>query len=137
VHAVLDPNVLLFGVLSSGGATADVLRACDGGEFELLLSPALLAALERALSYPKLRRRVRAEDAQTFVGWVQDVATIVPDPRVRPSVHSADPGDDYLIALAASQRAALVSGDKHLLALAGEIPVLSAREFLELLSDGT
>ncbi|MGI8425314.1 MAG: hypothetical protein ACR2FO_01070 [Actinomycetota bacterium] len=44
---------------------------------------------------------------------------------------SADPGDDYLISLAQANTALLVSGDKHLLALKGEIPVLSPAEFLE------
>jgi len=48
-------------------------------------------------------------------------------------VHSRDPDDDYLIALASAHRAALVSGDKHLLALEGEIPVFSPRAFLDLL----
>jgi predicted nucleic acid-binding protein len=48
-------------------------------------------------------------------------------------VRSDDPGDDYLIALASAQRAALVSGDKHLLDVSDEIPVFSPRDFLELL----
>ncbi|MBA2420337.1 MAG: hypothetical protein H0V57_04320 [Thermoleophilaceae bacterium] len=52
--------------------------------------------------------------------------------RTAPPVRSEDQGDDYLIALAAEQRAALVSGDKHLLALAGRIPVYSPREFIDL-----
>ena len=134
MRAVLDPNALISGVLSPSGATAEVLRACDRGEFELLLSPMLLAELERALTYPKLRRRIPAEHAETLVGWLQEVATTAPDPAVGPSVRSADAGDDYLIALASSRRAALVSGDKHLLVLASEIPVFSAREFVELLA---
>lgn len=37
-----------------------------------------------------------------------------------------------LIALAERERAALVSGDNHLLDLRGTIPVYSPREFLEL-----
>ena len=48
-------------------------------------------------------------------------------------MRSADPGDDYLIALASAHRAALVSGDKHLLSLSSKIPVFSPRDFLELL----
>jgi len=99
-----------------------------------MLSPALLAELERALTYPKLRRRIPTEDAEALTRWVQHVATSVPDPAAAPPLRSADPGDDYLIALASSQRAALVSGDKHLLVLAGEIPVFPARDFLELLA---
>jgi predicted nucleic acid-binding protein len=42
--------------------------------------------------------------------------------------------DDYLIALAESQRAVLVSGGAHLLDLSARIPVRSPRDFLELLT---
>jgi predicted nucleic acid-binding protein len=54
-----------------------------------------------------------------------------PGPRP-PPVRSSDPGNDYLIALAADQKAALVSGDRHLLDLTGRIPVYSPRDFLDL-----
>jgi predicted nucleic acid-binding protein len=50
-------------------------------------------------------------------------------------VRSADSGDDYLIALASSQSAALVSGDKHLLNLADQMPAFSPRQFLNLLAE--
>lgn len=42
-------------------------------------------------------------------------------------------GDDYLVALAAVQHAALVSGDRHLLELSETIPLYSPRDFLELI----
>jgi predicted nucleic acid-binding protein len=50
-------------------------------------------------------------------------------------VKSADPGDDYLISLGASAGAVIVSGDQHLLGLAGKIPVHSPADFLALLVD--
>ena len=43
---------------------------------------------------------------------------------------SADPRDDYLLALAEKERAVLVSGDRHLLVLADELPVRTPREFV-------
>jgi putative PIN family toxin of toxin-antitoxin system len=135
VRAVLDPNVVISGVLSSRGAPADVLRGLAAGEFELLASQALLDELERALAYPKLRRHISEPDAAELVRWVAGLATVVIDPDTDPPVHSRDPADDYLIALASAQRAALVSVDKHLLALEREIPVFSPRVFLELLAD--
>jgi predicted nucleic acid-binding protein len=46
---------------------------------------------------------------------------------------SADPGDDYLLGLAEAARAVLVSGDRHLLKLADELPIQDARTFLEAL----
>src|ERR1700732_2467058 len=118
--------------MSSRGAPADVLRGLAAGEFELIVSQALLDELERALAYPKLRRHISEPDAAELVRWVVGCATVVADPEVDPPVHSRDPDDDYLIALAAAHHAALVSGDKHLLALEGEIPVFSPRAFLEL-----
>jgi uncharacterized protein len=134
VRAVLDPNVVISGVLSSRGAPADVLRALAAGEFELVASQALLDELERALAYPKLRRRVSEPEAAELVRWAAGSATIVGDPDADPPVHSRDQDDDYLIALASAHRAALVSGDKHLLALEGEIPVFSPRAFVDLLA---
>jgi predicted nucleic acid-binding protein len=44
-----------------------------------------------------------------------------------------DPSDDYLVSLAESQSALLISGDAHLLELADRLPVRSPRAFLDLL----
>ena len=133
MRAVLDPGVIVSGLLAPKGGPASILRAWEAGEFELIVSPLLLTELERALSYPKLRKRIPQEDAVAVLAWLRRSALIVRDPPERGAVQSADPDDDYLIALAEEEQAALVSGDAHLLALAGTIPVLSARQFLELL----
>jgi len=135
VWAVLDPNVIISGLLSPTGSAASVLRAWQRGEFELIVSGLLLDELERALAYPKLRRRNSEQDGDGFVRWLRESATDVSDPDDPPPVRSADPGDDYLIALAASQRAVLVSGDRHLLDLRDEIPVFPPALFLTRLAD--
>ena len=134
MRAVLDPNVIISGLLSPTGTAARVLRAWESGEFELVVSTALLEELERALTYPKLRRRINEEDARSVLHWLAESATSASDPKASPAITSADPGDDYLIALAESRRAILVSGDKHLLDLADEIPVFPPALFLDLLS---
>jgi putative PIN family toxin of toxin-antitoxin system len=134
VRAVLDPNVVISGALSPRGAPADVLRSLARGEFELIASRALLDELQRALAYPKLRLHISESDAADLARWVADSASVVIDPDTDPPVRSRDPDDDYLIALASAHRAALVSGDKHVLALEVEIPVFSPRAFLDLLA---
>jgi putative PIN family toxin of toxin-antitoxin system len=134
VRAVLDPNVIISGALSSRGAPADVLRALDAGAFELIASSALTDELARALGYPKLRRRISEPDATELLRWVAGAATLVVDPDTDPPARSRDPDDDYLIALASAHSAALVSGDQHLLALEEQIPVFSPRAFLDLLA---
>jgi uncharacterized protein len=133
VRAVLDPNVVISGLLSAKGAPAQVLLRWQEGRFELIVSPLLLDELRQALAYPKLRRHISADDGQAAMRWLEAGARRVEDPDSDPPVRSADPGDDYLIALAAEQRAALVSGDRHLLELEKRIPVYSPRAFLELI----
>lgn len=133
MRAVLDPNVIISGLLSPGGSPARTLLAWQRSEFELVASPLLLAELERALSYPKLRRRIPTDEAQAVLEWLARSATMMPDPEGPPPVRSVDPGDDYLLALASSESAVLVSGDDHLLALAGELPIHSPASFLALL----
>ena len=133
MRAVLDPNVVISGLISSAGAPAQILAAIPSGRIAVIVSPLLLEELERALAYPKLRRLLDEHDSQRAVAWLTNAAHHVDDPASSPPVTSEDPGDDYLIALAASERAALVSGDQHLLVLNDRIPVYSPRAFLDLL----
>jgi predicted nucleic acid-binding protein len=90
----------------------------------------LLAELRRALAYPKLARLVPVADANAYVSWLGSSADVAPEPPWPQPIRSKDPGDDYLIALAAAERAILVSGDKHLTALAPRIPVRTPAVFL-------
>ncbi len=137
MRAVVDPNVLISALLSARGAPAQILRAWLGGTFELIVSPLLLRELKRALGYPKLRKRITAEEAEGFLALLERSAIVVEDPAASPPVRSADAGDDYLLAVAADQQAALVSGDGHLLALRDrDLPIYSPTQFLERLSMG-
>jgi putative PIN family toxin of toxin-antitoxin system len=133
VRAVLDPNILIAALLSPTRAPGQLVGRWLAGEFELIVSEALLAELERALAYPKLRRRVSAEEAAELADLLRDGAVLAPDPA-NPPRRSPDPGDDYLLALAESERAVLVSGDQHLLALADEFPIHTARAWLDQLA---
>jgi uncharacterized protein len=129
VRAVLDVNVLVSALLAPTGTPARLLLAWQDGRFELVVSPGLLAELARALTYPKLRKRIEPEEAVAFVAWLSRSVDLVPDPDVAPPVRSVDPGDDYLIALAANQDAVLVSGDRDLFDLATVLPILDPRTF--------
>jgi putative PIN family toxin of toxin-antitoxin system len=133
VRAVLDANVIISALLLRSGSPAVVLRAWQDGQFELIVSPLLLAEIERALAYPKLRRRISAEEAEAVLDWLRRAATVAPDPPGSPTMQSLDPGDDFLLALAAAEHAVLVSGDDHLVLVAGEAPIHSPASFLSLL----
>jgi len=136
VRAVVDVNVLISAVLSSQGPSAELVRAARDGGFELIVSELLLTELERAFGYPKLRKRVPAEKAAAYIGWLRSHATLAEDPAGPVPVASPDPDDDYLLALAIDRRAFLVTGDQHLLGLRDELPIYPPAEFLRMLTEG-
>lgn len=125
--------MLVSALLSRDGAPAGLVERWLLGEFEVVVSERLLAEVERTLASPKLSRRVARDVAEEFCGLLRDLGELCPDPETGPLIRSRDPGDDYLIALAAAAHASLVSGDGHLLDLGGTIPVLTPRAFLDSL----
>jgi hypothetical protein len=135
VRAVLDVNVLISAALSARGPSAEILSHNRDGAFELVVSELLIAELTRTLAYPKLRKRIPAEKAAAFVSWVRDHGTLAEDPPDPAPLSSPDPDDDYLLALAISQRAFLVTGDRHLLGLSGDLPILTPAGFVSKLRE--
>lgn len=133
MRAVLDVNVLISALLSPSGPPAHILLAWLSGAFELVHSPLLLAELERALAYPRIRRRIPPPDAERLLALLRREGVSVPDPGGPPPVIPADAGDAYVVALAASARALLVTGDAQVLELADQAPIHTPAEFLDLI----
>jgi uncharacterized protein len=136
VHrAVLDPGVLVSALITPSGTAARLLAKAGAGAIEPIVSPQLLAELSGVLHRVKFRRYVDSETVDAYVESLRRQATVAADPTDPPPLRCADPDDDYLIALANDQNAALVSGDSHLLDLVGEAPIFSPKEFLRILAD--
>jgi putative PIN family toxin of toxin-antitoxin system len=133
LRAVLDPNVIIPATLSPGGSPGRLFCSWPEGAYELVVSPLLLDELERALGYSKLRDRVTTDETQELLEVLARAGVAVRDPDVPPEVRSADPDDDYLIALASVSRSVLVSGDGDLLGLSDHIPVYSPARFLAMI----
>jgi putative PIN family toxin of toxin-antitoxin system len=134
VRAVLEVNVIVSALLAPSGTPARIVEAWQDGRFDILVSPLLPAELQRTLAYPKLKKRIAPESADRIIDWLARFAIVVDDPAMAPPFRSSDPDDDYLIALAAQERAMLVSGDDRLLSLRAGLPIHSPAEFLALLS---
>lgn len=135
-RAVLDANVLVSALISPGGPSAALLLELRAGAFELIVSPALLKELGEVLARPKFRPYVTAPEVAAYVDLIEHEATIREDPRASGEKLSADPDDEYLIDLArAAAVDALVSGDSHLLALHGVLPVMTPATFLATLAE--
>ena len=135
MRAVLDPNVIISGLLAPSGTPANILRLWLDGGFEFVASEQLLAELRRATKYPKLAKRIPSEAVDELIALIRRTARMTTDPADPPVTRSRDAHDDYLIALAAGTRAAIVSGDRGLLSLSEEIPVYSPSAFLALIDE--
>lgn len=129
-RAVLDPGVLVSALITPTGRPAKLLIAAQAGNFDLIVSPLLLDELESVLRREKFRRYVDLDSVTAYLDLLRRDAQMAADPETPPPIRCKDADDDYLIALAHSQNAALVSGDSDLLELAKKIPVFSPTEFL-------
>jgi putative PIN family toxin of toxin-antitoxin system len=129
-RVVLDPGVFVSALITPTGSPAKLVERLQGAEFELVASPHLLAELEEVLLRAKFRRYVGLEETKKFLATVRHEATIAPDPSEPPPIRSVDPEDDYLIALAYTQKAILVSGDSDLLDLTGGAPICAPADLL-------
>lgn len=100
----------------------------------MVASPLLLEELEEVLARDKFRRYVGLDIVGDYVARIRSDALMVRDPEEPGPLPSPDPDDDYLIALAFSQNAMLVSGDGDLLDLVGGAPILAPADLLAALT---
>jgi putative PIN family toxin of toxin-antitoxin system len=133
--AVADTNVWVPAAISPAGVCGRLLQAAIDGRWRAIVSPLLLAELDEVLARPKFRRWLTVDEAHQFVADLRVIADEVDDPTEEPVQRSADPDDDYLVALAGITHAdALISGDPHLIHLDLDPPVTTPSAFLHRLS---
>jgi putative PIN family toxin of toxin-antitoxin system len=137
LRAVLDANVFLSAAISPSSAPGRILeRFLADRAFEIVVTPEIIAEVQRAFGYPRVRRRIAP--GLDPLEWLLDVvalAEIVADSGVAAGV-SRDPDDDRYVAAALEGRAGfIVSGDRDLLALQEHqgILLITPQMFLGLL----
>jgi putative PIN family toxin of toxin-antitoxin system len=116
---VLDTNVIISALLSSRGAPAKLLSRWENNEFEVAVSPQLLAELGRALHYPNIARylKLSEEEIGTFLRHYVGSATLIIS-QENLEVITQDPDDNRILECAVDTNASfIVTGDAHLLKL--------------------
>jgi uncharacterized protein len=114
VKVVADTNVLVSALIFPGGAPERVYRLALEGRIRLATSPPLLTELGRVLTDKFGWDAQRSEEA---LGQLIRIADIVEPQDTVLEIHE-DPADDRVLEAALAAGAdAIVSGDRHLLAL--------------------
>ena len=133
MRAVLDTNVFLSALLSERGPPALIVEAWRAERFELVTSREQIAEAKRAARYKKVRVYVSRAAVGRLVNSLRAADILL---ARRPHAGgSPDPGDDYLLAMAAAAEANyLVTGDKALLSLnqVAETRIVTPRRFAAL-----
>jgi predicted nucleic acid-binding protein len=112
----VDADCLIAGVLTSQGATSELLDRWQDGAFELVVSSRLIYEVRKALLSPRLadRYNIPVSDVEAFSRQLSEEGLFVDDPADPPRVMPDDPKDDYLVALAlATGSSFLVTRDRH------------------------
>jgi putative PIN family toxin of toxin-antitoxin system len=136
VRVVLDTNVLVSALISPGGTPDTIYIAWRERRFELITCLEQLEEFQRVTRYPKLRSRIGTTAAGAMFNGLRGIATIVP--ALPPVERSADPADNFLLALAeAGQADYLVSGDRRGVLLLGShlsTRIVTASRFVEAIA---
>ncbi len=127
---VVDTNVLVSGLLF-GGAPGRIIDLAGQGRLRIIATRTILQEYIRVLAYPKFKltkAEIRGLLDEVILPMVESVEI-----EAVPAVIEADPSDDkFLAAAVAGSADAVVSGDRHLLALKAYrgIPIETAAELI-------
>jgi uncharacterized protein len=135
-RVVLDTNIVLSALVFGGGNSARVRRAWQASAFTPLVSTATPQELVHVLAYPKFRLTV-ADQQELLADYLPHTTTVrIPDPPPN-AAKCRDPFDMIFLHLAVAGKAkVLVTGDRDLLALAGQtkFTILTLDAFIETLT---
>lgn len=135
MKVVLDTNVLLSGLMAPRSTPGRILAAWFEARFDVAMSIEQLTEIGRALSYPRIQRKLKwdEERIEQFIRQLYIRADVV-DLRSTSVQVPRDPHDTPILAtLVASRADVLVSGDRDLLELRGKYPIQTPAEFVRRL----
>jgi putative PIN family toxin of toxin-antitoxin system len=137
MRVVLDTNVVVSSLLKTHSPLAELLTQAEKLTFDVLISESIQREYKRVIKRPKFHSYLGLsdDDVDSLVDRLFSRALLVTDIHPIRAV-SDDPNDDKFIECAVAGGAdAIVSGDKHLLALQSyeEIRILTPAQFVAML----
>ena len=113
-RAVIDTNVLVSALFNPAGAPARVLECWRKQKFVLCASSAVLAEYYDTF-VRKFKTDAAARKSMSLLAEVELKSARIPNPLELRGCVPGDPDDEKFVECAVAAKAAVVSGDKHLL----------------------
>ena len=111
MRVVLDTNILISALISPAGRPAVIYSAWENGNFTLLTCTEHLDELRRTLRKPKVADLIKPQKDGRLVNQIKRLGEDAgPLPRVK---RSADPNDDFLLAMSEAGNARVLSLHHH------------------------
>lgn len=128
LRVVLDTNVLVSGLAYPGSIPGRIVALWHQGGLEVVLSRYILDETARVL--PRLKRiKLKPSELLDLVDSLIFLADIVEPDAIHESALRDAADQQVLATLRASKADYLITGDKHLLALAEKYAIVSPAEF--------
>ena len=128
LRVVLDTNVLVSGLAYPASLPGRIVTAWRQGGLDVVLSRYILDELARTL--PRLSRiQMTPAEIRDLADSFMFLADVV-EPEGEPVANLRDPADQpVLLTLLAAKADYLITGDKDLLVLASQYPIVTPAEF--------
>ena len=129
IRVVIDTNILVSALLTSGGLPEAVITLATSGEVQWFASESVLAEYEDVLKRPRLA--IDSDKAADAIARIRAIVSIV-SPTVRVAA-ARDPDDNHFLECAeAAQADYLVTGNiRHFPGVWKETRTVTPREFLD------
>lgn len=142
IRAVFDTNVFISALFNPKRPPAQLLELALQGKIKFIVSPPLIAEIERVLAYPKVKkllkkRKTNPAEIEKAMAKVLKLAVLTPG-ELRLEAIADDPADDMVLACALEGKAdCIVSGDHHLLDLKNYqgVQIVSPAELLKMIGE--
>jgi len=114
MRVILDTNVLLSALMSSGSPPDIIYRAWVAGRFNLVTATAQLDELRCVSRYQKIKAILPAHRVGTMINNLQCPVVLDALPHLPGGIEVSDPNDAFLLAMALESKADyLVTGDRN------------------------
>jgi len=133
MRVVIDTNVIVSALIVPGGQEALVLLLALRRQFEMYVSPAVLAEYHDVLRRPRFKR-LKTRDVEAALVNIRKVARSVhPTRTLKVSSHESD--NRFYECAAAADADYLVTGNRrHFLVGYGDTKIVTSRKFLEIIA---